>query len=825
MTPRDEQMIDPTTGHRQEPPVQQPFAHSETFSPRIRLLREQLRVSRFPLSIVKARLQTESFRNSDGEPMILRRARALAHVLDNIPISISDGELIVGNGASQPMGLELDFYAGLWPRDEIEGLREAGYEVSAEDETEILQMNDFWRHFDAIGRAGQWADERLWAFLQTGMVLPPWKSRENGPGGGYAESGLGLGPGFYLMTVDFGMVLEHGLLAIIEDAERRLASLRFDDPEALEKGSFLRSVVIAHRAIIRFAERHADLAERLAATTAEPVRRAELEQIAAISRRVPAQPARSFHEAIQSFWFTFLMVTPSPTAAMGRFDQFMLPYYLADQGRGNASDEEVLELLQCLRIKDMQLNRTSGRVARQKNAGLAKWHNMVIGGVHKDGTDATNPLTWLVLEAVRRCPTAHHTVTLRVHDGTPEPLLKRALEVIRLGTGMPALVGDRSYIAYLCSQGVPLEEARNYAIGGCLDVTLPGKSRSAAVGMFIVPMVFDVTLLNGVERRTGQFLGLQTGAFTDFATFDEFYAAFKQQLRHCLALHAQKNNLDLLISRELYPDPVRSSLMEDALAQARPLLERSYLLENGALLNMVGMINAVDSLAAVRRLVFEERSVSQQELLQALAANWESHEDLRRRFLAAPKYGNGDDYADRIAADLFTFWADTAASLPSCLGGSHKPSGISVSAQWPGGALTGATPDGRFAGECLADGALSAMRGRDTHGPTGLMRSAMKIDQDRFQAGLFNLKFHPSAMETDEDLRKLSLLVRTYFAHGGKHVQFNVVSRETLIEAQKNPEQYQDLLVRVAGYSAYFVHLGKAMQDEIIGRTAHTHVS
>lgn len=813
--------MDQNRSQREALPAGRPFAHSETTSPRIRQLREQLRVSRFPLSIVKARLQTEAFRDSDGEPMVLRRARALAHVLDNIPISISEGELIVGNGASQPMGLELDFYAGLWPRDEIEGLREAGYEVSAADEAEILGMNDFWKHFDAIGRAGQWADDRLWSFLQTGMVLPPWKSRENGPGGGYAESGLGLGPGFYLMTVDFGMVLERGLLAIIADAERRLAALRYDDPEALEQGSFLRAVVIAHRAIIRFAGRYADLAERMAAATTDPIRRAELTRMAAICRHVPAQPARSFHEAIQSFWFTFLMVTPSPTAAMGRFDQFMLPCYEADHG----SDEEVLELLQCLRIKDMQFNRISGKVARQKNAGLAKWHNMVIGGVRKDGTDATNPLTWLVLEAVSRCPTAHHTVTLRVHDGTPEPLMKRALEVIRLGTGMPALVGDRSYIAYLCSQGVPVEEARNYAIGGCLDVTLPGKSRSAAVGMFIVPMVFDVTLLNGVERRTGQFLGLHSGEFTDFSSFDEFYAAFKQQLRHCLTLHAQKNNLDLLISRELYPDPVRSSLMEDAITQARPLLNRTYLLENGALLNMVGMINAVDSLVAVRKLVFEERSVGQQELLEALAANWEGHEDLRRRFLAAPKYGNGDDYADGIATDLFSFWADTAASLPSCLGGSHKPSGISVSSQWPGGALTGATPDGRFAGECLADGALSAMRGRDLHGPTGLMRSAMKIDQSRYQAGLFNLKFHPSAMESDEDLRKLSMLVRTYFAHGGKHVQFNVVSRETLIEAQKNPEQYQDLLVRIAGYSAYFTQLGKAMQDEIIGRTAHTHVS
>lgn len=797
------------------------FAHSNELSPRIKRLKERLRVERYPLSIEKARLQTAAFKESDGAPQIIRRAHALARVLDNIPILIEDDELIVGQGAAKPMGLELDFYAGLWPKDEIDGLREAGYDISADEEAEILAMNAYWKGFNPLARLGEKASDEMWDFLRSGMVLPPWKSRSEGSGGGYAESGLGLGPGFQLMTVDFEVVLNRGLLALIGDCKKQLDELDYAEADALDRANFLRAVTIALEAIVRFAGRYAALAESMAKSETDDARKAELERIAAICRRVPAHPAQSFHEAMQAFWFTFLMVTPSPTASLGRFDQFMNPFYEADLAKGDIAEEGALELLQCLRIKDMQLNRTSGKAARQKNAGMAKWHNMVIGGVTKSGEDATNPLTYLILEAARRCPTAHHTVTLRVHDGTPEPLMKKALEVVKLGTGFPAFVGDRSYIAYLVAQGVPIEEARNYAIGGCLDVTLPGKSRTAMVGMFIVSMVLEATLLNGVVRRMGERIGLATGRFEDFDTFDDFYAAFKKQLRYFLTLHADRNNEELLISRELFPDPVRSVLMEEGVEQAKALLERTYTLENGALLNMVGMVNAVDSLAAVKKLVFEDRTVSQKELIDALDANWQDKEELRKRFLAAPKYGNGDDYADRIAVDLFDFWADVAASLRSVLGGAHKPTGISVSSQWPGGAQTGATPDGRFAGECLADGTMSAMRGRDLKGPTGLMKSAMKIDQDRYQAALFNIKFHPSAMQTDEDLKKVSFLVRTYFAHGGKHVQFNVVSREVLIEAQKNPEQYQDLLVRVAGYSAYFVQLGKAMQDEIIGRTAH----
>ena len=790
---------------------------------RITRLLESIKVDRYPLCIEKSRLMTESFRKTDGEPMILRRARALAHILDKITIFIEDDQLIVGNAASKPMGLEFDFYAGLWFQDEIDGLKEAGYGIAPEEEAEILQMNAYWKDYNPLSRMGRLFDDRLWPFMQSGMILPPWKNREEGSGGGYAESGMGLGPGFYLMTVDFERVLNKGLNDILKEAEEELNKLQRPKADETDKVHFLESVMIAQRAVIRFAERFAVLAEEMAAASVDSNRKKELEKIAITCRQVPANPAGTFYEALQSFWFIFLMITPSPTASIGRFDQYMYPFYHKDIEKGAITDTDVVELLQCVRIKDMQINRTSGKLARQKNAGMAKWHNMTIGGVTPEGEDATNELSYLILDALKLCPVPHHTVTVRVHEGTPEDLMLKALEVVKTGIGMPAFVGDKSYVEYLVGEGVPLKDARDYAMAGCIDAAITGKSRIASYGMFIVPKVLEVTLNNGIEPQTGRQLGLETGEFGCFVSFDDFLTAFKTQLRYFLGLHAEKNNIELQVSRELFPDPLRSSLMYDGIKAGKALLDRTFPFENGAVMNPVGMINVVDSLAAIKKLVFEEKKFSNQELKDALRSNWkgDGHAEMRKMFLAAPKFGNNDDDVDAIATDLFRFWADTTVQFETCLGGTHKPTGVSVSAQWPGGALTGATPDGRYAGECLADGTVSPMRGMDLHGPTAALNSAMKIDQTTYQAALLNMKFHPSSLKTAEDLRKLSFLIRTYFSMNGKHIQFNVVNRKVLTEAQENPERHQDLIVRIAGYSAYFTQLGRPMQNEIIGRTEH----
>jgi formate C-acetyltransferase len=505
----------------------------------------------------------------------------------------------------------------------------------------------------------------------------------------------------------------------------------------------------------------------------------------------------------------------------------MYPFYRKDIEKGRITDAEVLELLECLRIKLMQYNFVGGgKLQREKWAGMARWNNWVIGGVTPEGEDATNPLSYLILEAARECRTPHHTITVRVHEKTPEDLMQKALEVVKLGLGLPAFIGDKSYIKYLTSNGVPLKDARDYGISGCLDVNLAGKSRTSAIGMFIVPRVLEIFMNNGFDPRLDMQLGPQTGKFEEFNSFEAFMSAFKTQLQHFMGLAAEEHNILLQAHARLFPDAVHSALMDDAVKVGRDALDRVMPFENGSVLNLVGMINVVDSVAAVKKLVFDEKKVSLQELKAALDANWEgeSNSRIRKMCLEAPKYGNGDIYVDAIAAELFQFWADTAASFPTAWGGTTKATAISITAHAPGGAMTGATPDGRFAGETLADGSLSPAQGKDTKGPTAVLRSAMAVNQDPFQATLLNMKFDPSAFKTQEDLRKLSILMRTYFSQGGKHIQYNVVGRDTLLDSQKQPEKHRNLIVRVAGYSAYFVNLGKPVQDEIIKRTDYSSV-
>jgi formate C-acetyltransferase len=626
-----------------------------------------------------------------------------------------------------------------------------------------------------------------------------------------------------LIVVDYEKVLTGGLNQLIKDAEEELKLLRFMSSDAVKKADFLKSVIISLTAIVRIAERFGTLAADLATKETDTKRRKELERTAETCRWVPGNPARTFNEAIQSFWFIWIMIA-SGTTPGGRFDQFMYPFFKKDKEAGNTTDDEVLELLQCLRIKVMQYNFVGGgKLQREKWSGMARWNNWVIGGVTPDGKDATNELSYLILEAAKACQTPHHTITVRVHEGTPEPLMLKALEVVKTGMGMPAFIGDKSYIGYLVGQGVPLEDARNYALAGCLDVNIPGKSRIHAFGMFIVPRVFEITMNNGIDPRSGIPLGLRTGEFEGFETFEDFMHAFKEQLKYFMGLTAEEHNILLKVQTDLFPDAVHSALMEDAIKVGRDALDRTMPFENGSALNLVGMINVADSMAAVKKLVFDEKSVSKQKLKAALEANWkgDGNEEIRKMCLSMPKYGNGNPYVDTIASELYQFWADTAITFPTAWGGTTKPTGISITAHAPGGALTGATPDGRYAGETLADGTISAAQGRDIEGPTALMRSAMAIDQVPFQATLLNMKFDPSAMKSEEDMRKMSMLIRTYFSQGGKHVQFNVVNRETLIDSQKQPEKHGDLIVRVAGYSAYFVTLGKPVQDEIIDRTAY----
>ncbi len=793
-------------------------------NPRIEKLRRALQVQKYPLCIEKARLVIESYRATEGEPQILRRAKATAHYLDHKTIFIEDGELIIGNVASKPMGMEAGSLGPTWSPEDLDDLKQTTFEISDGDEAQLRALDDYWlgKGRTLEERMGQfYDDERLWPFIQSGILLPPWKKKTQGRGHGAAGVGWGLGLGQSLIVVDYAKVLNEGLDKTIADAQAELKNLRYTSADTIKKADFLQAVVITHTAIVRLANRFADLATEMATKETDATRKHELEQIAESCRWIPANPARNFREAMQSFWFIWMMIAQG-TAPGGRFDQFMYPFYKKDKAEGKITEEQAIELLICLRIKVMQFNFVGGgKAQREKWSGLARWHNWVIGGVTPDGADATNDLSYLILEAAYRCRTPHHTITLRVHEGTPEPLLMKALQVIKTGMGMPALVSDDSYIGYLTSQGVPLREARDYALAGCLDVNLPGKSRINAFGMFIAPLVFEISLNNGVEPRTGTQLGPRTGDIASFETFDDLVRAYKEQMKYFMGLAAEEHNILLRAQAELFPDAVHSALMVDAIREGKDALDRVMPFENGSCMNVVGMINVADSLAAMKKLIFEEKKITALQLKAALDANWEGYADIHKMCLSAPKYGNGDPYVDSIAADLYKFWADTAVTFPTIFGGTMKPAGISITSYGPGGALTGATPDGRYAGENLADGTMSAAQGRDTHGPTALIRSAMMIDQIPYQSTLFNVKFHPSALQGTEDLKKLAALIKTYFAYGGKQVQFNVVNRAILLDAQQHPEKHRDLVVRVAGYSAYFVQLSKRIQEDIIQRMEH----
>lgn len=776
---------------------------------------------RRPYRLCTERLQliTESFSMTEGEPMILRLAKAFDYLVEKMTIFINPGELIVGNGASRHMGVEIEPFFGPLSEEDIKFLAEENIlQVGEEDLYVIRDLERYWRHRNLQHRISLYlSDDRLWPFAQTGVLLPPITDKQKGIGG-WAQAGIGMGVNRWIGIVSYRDVLEQGLSQIIQKIEKRLEMLRhWGSRETIKRFTFWEAARISLKAIIKLANRFAELASKMAESEKDGHRKKELERIAEACRWVPANPPRNFYEALQSFWFVFL-VTQQATASAGRFDQYMYKYYKNDIEMGNLSPQEALELLMLLRLKDMELVSIPLQpIKRRQYAGFAKWHNFTIGGVTPDGRDATNELTYLLLEAARRTLTPHHTLTLRVHERTPEELLIKALEVVKTGIGMPAFIGDKSYIEWLLSRGVPLEYARDYAVAGCIEPSLEGRSRQAKCTFFVPAKVLEIFLNKGRDPRTG----LQVGPHVELEklrSFDEFMSAYKEYLEFFVGLAAELINVDIACSAE-FASPIDAALISDDIDEGKTHMDRPMLYENIAAISLCGMINAADSLVAIKKLVFEDRICTLEDIVEAINRNWEGFEWLHKLCLDAPKYGNDDDYADLLVKELYDFFSACVSKQSTVFGTPFIPAAISITSQWAGGSITGATPDGRHAGEVLADGGASPMRGRDRVGLTAVIKSAAKIDQVKYQSVLLNLKLHPSTLRTRDDLKKLATLIKAYFDLGGKHVQFNVVDRETLLRAQRFPEDYKDLVVRVAGFSAYFVELSKPVQDEIIART------
>ena len=794
---------------------------------RIKRMRERWATTTYPLCIDRMRASFPVMEAMKGQHPYKVRAAVHEAILTKCPIAIEPDDLICGVGASKAFGIEMDYEMGTWNKEEIDSLKTEGYTIEPEEEAELyefmakVERGDIFKTSSSLTGEYLGDDPAMWAFMRSGLVLPPWKDKKNASGGGRAQSGMGLNP-LGLYVADYEVMLKRGARDIINECKERLKDFDYFDEDAVRKKFFWQACITDLEALIKYANRYAELADKTAAEEKDPKRAAELRQMAAICRRVPEHPAASFREALQCFWFIFLMMNPSSTAAAGRFDQYMYPYYKKDKEAGLITDDEVLELLEIVRLKDFQLNRVSGFVLRQKNSGMAKWHNWTLGGVDENGNCAVNELTYLEFKAAMEVNTPHHTITLRVNENTPIETIVEGLKVVKTGIGMPCFVGDKSYMNFFMSRGVPIEKARNYSMAGCVDGYIANATRGQVAAMFIVTLVYDIFLHNGYCPWMGDTVGIKTGDPNSFATFEEYKAAFYKQLKYCVEMAAKYFFSTMLLARDRTPDFIRSILTPGCLEQGKDALSiHMKPFDALTVCSAVGVVNVADSLTAVKTLVYDQKKYTMEQLTKALEANWQGYEDMRLDFLHAPKYGNNEEEPDKMVAEVYEKYAEYFSACDSACGGKCVPNAISITAHQPGGKSVGATPDGRFAGEILADAATSPAQGRDHVGPLAVFQSAMTVNQDAYQAMLMNMKFSPSAMKTDDDLVKLATMIKIYLTNGGKHIQFNVVTKEELQAARKEPAKHKDLIVRVAGYSAYYVTLSDVMQREVLDRTTY----
>jgi len=772
----------------------------------------------------KYRLTIESWRKHEGLTPVLKRAYATADYFDNRTLFVAPDELIVGNVACKPNGLEATTMGPFWEDEDLDTILSDGiYSISDEDRKALRDGDSFWEGQDRQMYEWQgrfYDDERMWPFIRSGVLCPPWTNKQKGRGSAGAGFGWGLGIGLSFFVPDYGKIITEGIKFTADAAREELRTVRYVDDEAFDKACYLQGVIVALDAMCRMYDRYGTTCEEAAEKCEDPKRKAELLEMGERCHWLSAHGARDFKDAIQAFWFYWVTVTHG-TVPLGRFDQFMYPFYLKSKEKG-MTDDEVLEYIECLRLKVMQFNCVAGNAKqREKWAGMARWNNCVIGGVDKDGNDATNELSYLVLESANEIRTPHFTITMRIADSTPKELIHKGMEIVRTGLGMPSFISDKSYIKGLCDQGVDIHDAREYALAGCLDMNIPGKSKINALGMFICPKVLDIMMHNGVLTSTGEQLGPKTGEMKDFKTFEDFYAAYKQQLEYFMSMYNEEHNILIKVTQQVNTDVIHSAFCYDGIKSGKDMMFRSLPYENTSMMNPVGMICVVNSMAAVKKLVFDDKKYTMEQLYNAIEADWVGYEEMQKDFKDAPKFGNDDDYVDQFAVDLYAQWVTNCNGLRSVFGAPPRPTGISITAYAPGGAYTCATPDGRHKGETLPDGVVSPQQGTDKGGPTVSLASAMKINQDPFNAMLLNMKMSPSSLKTDSDLDKLGQLVKTYLMNGGKHIQFNVVDNKTLEAAMDKPKEYSDLVVRVAGYSTYYTLLNKSVQKEIISRTTN----
>jgi formate C-acetyltransferase len=622
------------------------------------------------------------------------------------------------------------------------------------------------------------------------------------------------------------VIYRKGLLDLKSEVEASLSRLDFlNDPEAFLKQEELRAMGAAADAVIRFAARHAEKAWEMAAGESNPDRQAELRKIAEVCRHVPARAPRDFWEALQAYWFTHLGVISElntwDSFCPGRLDQHLYPFYERGLADGTLTRDRAKELLECLWVKfNNQPAPPKVGVTAAESATYTDFANINNGGLKADGSDGVNELTYVILEAVDEMRLLQPSSNLQLSKKSPDRFLKRGIEIIRKGWGQPSIFNADLVVEELLRQGKSIEDARAGGTSGCVETGAFGKEAYILTGYFNLTKVLEIALNNGVDPRTGKRIGLETGNPRDFNSFDELFDAYRKQLHRFIEIKVRGNNIIERIYAKYMPAPFVSVVIEDCIANGKdyndggPRYNTTYIMG-------VGPGSCTDSLAAIRYHVFDRKDIAMAELLDALAANFQGHERTMQVLLnKTPKYGNDDEYADAILTDLFNAFYAEVNGRNNTKGGSYRVNYLSTTCHVYFGSVTGATPDGRKAYEPLSDG-ISPVQGADRRGPTAVLKSAARMDHARTGGTLLNQKFTPQLLEGEEGIDRLAHLVRSYFKLDGHHIQFNVVTAETLRAAQQNPEKYRDLIVRVAGYSDYFCDLTTALQNEIIARTEH----
>jgi len=792
-------------------------------------LRENLLASEPALCPERAELLTAAWRETEGRPILTRRAAGFAAILRGMSIYISPGELLVGNQASTPRAAPFfPEFAVAWLRRELHDLptrRIDPFRVSPATEAALLGVMDYWQgktHNDLVGA--------LNAQLLPAEVLAAYDASSscvNQVMTNFGRTGSGDGH----VVAGYGRVIRTGFTGLIEQAQTMLGGLDLRRPENLDKRLFYHSVIIALEAAIAYAGRYGALAEQMAADEADRTRQAELRQIAAICRRVPAYPARTLHEALQFYWFLQLLIqveSDGHSISPGRFDQTVYPYYAADLEAGRLTRAQTLELVECFWLKCCEVNKVREWAAAQFLSGYPMFQAITLGGQTSAGREATNELSYICLEATANLQLPQPTVVVRVHDGSPDEFLLAASRcVLNHGGGMPGFFSDEVVIPSLLNAGLPLEDARDWCVMGCSEFQVAGKFNTGNGGLCHVNVlkILELALNGGTNPATGQCPCPGEGTLSTFRSFDAVWEAFRRQLRYYLGLVPILDGITSRVYEELTPTPFLSALLDHRLEIGRDVSRGGGPNYRNLQSLVQGIPNAADSLAAIKKLAFDERRLTGAELMEALRTDFQGPrgEEIRQLLLnRAPKYGNDDDSVDLLAADLFRQYAQEITRYTPPRGGYYGPSIQSLSGNVPQGRRVGATPDGRRAWAPLADNA-SPSPGADRRGPTAVLQSAAKLDSVLASNGaILNLKFHPSALRGEGQLHKFVALIRSFVDLKGMQVQFNVLSAELLRDAQLHPEQYRNLVVKVAGYSALFSMLDKELQDQIIARTTHS---